>query len=82
MLIKRMRERGESKISLYYPRGFGASPQLFRERHGVFSVYWVFKDNEANSSFFFVLLQDLRTLAQFHLSPRLFHDFMDGYMKY
>ena len=32
--------------------------------------------------FFFVLLQDLRTLAQFHLSPRLFHYFMDGYMKY
>ena len=51
--IKGMREGGESKISLCYPSGLGASP--------VFS------------------------LAQFQrseMSPGLFQDFMDGYIKF
>ena len=45
MLMKGMRGGGESKISLRYPRGLGASPQSFRERGGVFSVCGVFVDD-------------------------------------
>ena len=44
VLIKGMREGGESKISLCYPSSAGASPQLFRERAG-FSVCGVFADD-------------------------------------
>ena len=45
MLLKRMKERGEFKISLYYCRGLGASPQSFREPVDVFSVCGVFVDD-------------------------------------
>ena len=34
-LIKRMREEGESKLSLCYPRGLGASSEFFRKGCGV-----------------------------------------------
>ena len=33
--IKGVREGSESKISLCYPRGLGASPQSFHKRGGV-----------------------------------------------
>ena len=45
MLLKGMREGGESKISLCYPRGLGASLQSIRERGDVFSVCGVFVDD-------------------------------------
>ena len=35
MLMKGMRERGESMIFLCYPRGSGAPPHSFREPGGV-----------------------------------------------
>ena len=38
VLIKGMREGGESKIFSCYPRGSGTSLQSFCERGGVFSV--------------------------------------------
>ena len=34
-VIKAIRKEGESKISVCYRRGSGASPQSFRERGGV-----------------------------------------------
>ena len=37
VLIRGMREGGESKIFLCYPRGLGTSHQSFRERAGVFT---------------------------------------------
>ena len=51
VLIKGMREGGESKISLCYPSGVGASPQLFRKQAG-FSVCGVFVNDEANGGCF------------------------------
>ena len=39
-----MREGGESKISLCYPKGAGASPQSLRERVG-FSACGAFVDD-------------------------------------
>ena len=45
MLLKRMTEEGESKISLHYPMGLGASPQSFRERVGIFSACRMFVDD-------------------------------------
>ena len=44
MLIKGMREGGESKTSLCYSRGLGASPKSFRERDSVLSACRVFVD--------------------------------------
>ena len=42
VLIRGMREGGESKIFLCYPRGLGTSHQSFRERGGVFSARGLF----------------------------------------
>ena len=42
MLIRGMREGGESKIILCYHRGSGTSHQFFRERGGVFSARGLF----------------------------------------
>ena len=45
MLIKGIREGGESKISLCFPRGSGAFSQSFRERGGIFSECGVIVDD-------------------------------------
>ena len=45
MLIRGMREGGESKIILRYTRGSGTSHQFFRERGGIFSLRGVFVSN-------------------------------------
>ena len=45
VLIEEMREGGESKIFLCYPRGSGTSHQSFRERGGVFSARGLFKSD-------------------------------------
>ena len=42
VLIREMREGGESKIFLYYPRGSGTSHQSFGERGRVFGVRGLF----------------------------------------
>ena len=42
VLIRGMREGGESKIFLCYPRGLGTSHQSFRERTGVFTARGLF----------------------------------------
>ena len=42
MLIRGMREGGESKIFLCYPRDLVTSDQSFSERGGVFSAYGLF----------------------------------------
>ena len=42
VLIRGMREGGELKIFLCYPRGLETSRQSFRERGGVFSARGLF----------------------------------------
>ena len=42
VLIKGMREGGESKVFLSYPKLSGTSYQSFRERDGVFSARGLF----------------------------------------
>ena len=44
-VIEKNEGRSEFKISLYYCRGLGASPQSFREPVDVFSVCGVFVDD-------------------------------------
>ena len=76
------------------PGGSGASRQSFCERGSVFSACGVFVDDQDNGGCFlfcwrlmllWVMVWDLRTLAQFlgnEMSPGLFQDFMNGYIKY
>ena len=42
LLIRGMREEGESKIFLGYPRGLGTSHQSFHHRGDVFSARGLF----------------------------------------
>ena len=42
MLIRGIKEGGELKIFLSYPRGSGTSHQSFRERGGVFGARGMF----------------------------------------
>ena len=54
VLIRGMREGGESKIFLCYPRDLGTSRQSFRDQGGVFSARGLFLSDETNGGWFFL----------------------------
>ena len=52
VLLRGMKEVGESKIFLCYPRDLETSHQSFLERVGVFGARGVFVSDEANGGWF------------------------------
>ena len=53
VLIREMREGGESKIFLSYSRDLGTSLQSFRDQGAVFSARGLFISDETNGGWFF-----------------------------
>ena len=64
--MKGMIERSESKVSLCYSQGLGASQPSIRKRDVVISAYGVFVDDQANGGWFllFVLSEHLHSFSE------------------